>query len=120
MEQAEKFDAWGIVEVMGHKQYAGRITEQVIAGSALVRIDVPEVLLSPERQVTGYCKLVGVASIYCITPTTEEIARKAARRLAEIGADPLPVYLPVERQLGAGVPSQPGEEFEWDEREDEA
>jgi len=26
-ETAEKFDAWALVEVMGHQRYAGRVTE---------------------------------------------------------------------------------------------
>ena len=102
--QPQPFDQWGIVEVMGHKRYAGHITEQQIAGAALVRVDVPEVTLANrdvERTIPAYSKLVGVASIYCVTPTTEEIARQAARELARYDADPLPVYIPEQRQLAA-------------------
>lgn len=108
MEQAgsEKFDIWGIVEVMGHRKFAGRVTEQTIAGSALVRIDVPTVTLQEfngvERVIGAFSKLVGVGSIYCITPTTEEVARKCAKALAS-QTDVLPVYIPQERQLAASV-----------------
>lgn len=103
METPEKFDSWGIAEVMGHKRFAGRITEQTIAGAALVRVDVPAVTTARGKAVPEYSKLIGVGSIYCITPTTEEVARKAARVLAEHETDPLPVYIPEERQLPAGV-----------------
>lgn len=99
MSEQTKFDTWGICEVMGHKKFAGRITEQLLAGAALVRVDVPAVTTSRGKDVPEYSKLVGVGSIYCITPTTEEVARKAAAVLAAYDADPLPVYIPEERQL---------------------
>lgn len=120
-EIAQAFDQWGIVEVMGHKRYAGHITEQIIAGAALVRVDVPEVEIANyghHRTVSAYTKLVGVGSIYCITPTTEEIARAAAVELARHDADPLPVHIPAQRQLtAAGV--QQDFEFEDDEDDDD-
>lgn len=119
MEQtAEKFDQWGIVEVMGHKRFAGRITEQQIAGAALVRVDVPAV----ERrdvQYNAFTKLIGVASIYCITPTTEEVARKAAAVMADEGAA-MPVYIPEERQIPASVPSHADPASYDDEDDDDA
>lgn len=99
------FDQWGIVEVMGHKRFAGHITEQVIAGAALVRVDVPSVVVVapsyPDRTIPEYSKLIGVGSIYMITPTSEEVARKAAAQIARHDSDPLPVYIPPERQLAA-------------------
>lgn len=105
MEQPQAFDQWGIVEVMGHKKFSGHITEQQIAGAALVRVDVPEVVNARGETVPAYSKLVGVASVYCITPTTEEVARKAAQALAAYETDPLPVYIPAERQLAATTSS---------------
>jgi hypothetical protein len=93
-EQESKFDQWGVVEVMGHKKFAGHITEQVIAGSALVRIDVPETKVVDynhvERTFASYTKLIGVGSVYAITPTTEEIARAMATQIANYDGDPLP------------------------------
>jgi hypothetical protein len=121
-QPSQAFDQWGIVEVMGHKKYAGHITEQVIAGSALVRVDVPEVKLAgePPRVLNSYTKLVGVGSVYCITPTTEDVARQCAAQLARYDSDPLPVYIPEARQLAA-VASQTeeigedGDELEFEE-----
>jgi hypothetical protein len=106
-EQESKFDQWGVVEVMGHKKFAGHITEQVVAGSALVRVDVPEVVVVDynrvERTFAPFTKLVGVGSVYAITPTTEEIARAMAKEIAKYDGDPLPVRIPAERQLPAST-----------------
>lgn len=99
-ESANTFDQWGIVEVMGHKKFAGRITEQQLGGSCLIRVDVPRVELG-DKTVPEYSKLIGVGSIYMITPTSEEVALKAATRLAVTEGDPLPVYIPEARQLAA-------------------
>jgi len=35
------FDVWAILEIMGHTRIAGRVTEQALGGSALIRVDVP-------------------------------------------------------------------------------
>lgn len=80
---AEAFDSWGVVEVMGHQTYAGRITEQTIGGQAFVRVDVPEIGETPP-----FTKLFGSGSIYCITPTSEDVARRVAAQQFKS-----PVYL---------------------------
>jgi hypothetical protein len=111
MEQSEKFEGWGIVEILGHKKFAGRIGEQVIAGAALVRVDVPET--QHTRLVPGfggtvvettapYTKFIGVGSIYCITPTDEDTARRAAAVIERYN-DPLPVTLPKLLPAGAAA-----------------
>lgn len=69
-EQPDKFDTWAIVELMGHQKIAGRVTEQSIAGSALLRVDVPDI-----NGQKAYTRFFGAAAIYSINPTTEEIAR---------------------------------------------
>lgn len=68
-----KFEQWAIVDVMGHQRFVGHVTEQVIAGTGFVRVDVPETDKTP-----AWTKLVGTASIYSITPVSEAIARKLA------------------------------------------
>ncbi len=114
-DQVKSFDQWGIVEVMGHKKYAGHITEQTIGGASLLRVDVPEVTVPThvnvpgegfkevKRTVAAYSKLIGVGSIYMITPTSEDIATKCAAQIARYDSDPLPVSLPVDRQLPAST-----------------
>lgn len=64
---------WAIVEIMGHQQVAGKVSEETIAGSAMLRVDVPEV----EGQ-TAFTKFYASNAIYAITPTEERIARAAA------------------------------------------
>jgi len=98
-EHAQPLETWAIVEVLGHKKFAGYVSEQVVGGATLVRVDVPEtdqcgVFTKP------YTKLVGVGSIYCITPTTEEIARRAAQQL-ERWNNPIPVDIAARPQIPA-------------------
>jgi hypothetical protein len=71
--QQEKFDQWGIIELFGHQQIAGRISEQQIGGASFVRVDVPET-----KKQKGYTKLFGSGAIYGISITDEETARAAA------------------------------------------
>ena len=106
MEERQGFDQWGIVEVMGRRRYAGHITEQEIAGASFVRVDVPEVTTRAnfaETVIPAYTKYVGTGSVYMITPTTEDVARKSAVQIAQWDGDPLPVSLPTERQIPATV-----------------
>lgn len=83
-ETPEKFESWGLVEVMGHQRYAGLITEQAIGGCNFVRVDVPA-----SEGKAGFTKLLGQSSIFAITPTTEQIARGMAKNLSD---RPINVY----------------------------
>lgn len=93
---AEKFDSWAIVELMGHRKMAGRVSEQVIAGTALLRIDVPEYGEDGNAE-PSFTQFYGASSIYCLTPTTEEICRKFAARYRDrpVSAYELPQLAPV-------------------------
>lgn len=64
------FRGWCVVELMGHVTLAGFVTEQEIAGSKLIRIDIPETEAGPQ-----FTKLVGAGSIYGITPVDEDTVR---------------------------------------------
>lgn len=86
MTDQKPFEQWAIVEVMGHNTYAGLVSEQTLAGTGFVRVDVPELPALKERYCNeppqpGFTKLIGTASIYAITPCSEEIARQAAARV---------------------------------------
>jgi hypothetical protein len=96
-QQTEKFDCYAIVEVFGHQKMAGRVTEQALGGASFVRIDVPAIDGQP-----GFTRLYGAATIYSITPCTEELAHKAARYCR---AEPVTVYIPPERHLPAAGPT---------------
>ena len=86
MNEPEPFDSWALVEVMGHRSFAGRVTEQVVAGKGFVRVDVPAV-----GDRLPFTKLLGAASIYAITPVSEEVARQLAAQHRE---KPVEVYSP--------------------------
>lgn len=81
MEQEAAFESWAIVELMGHRKIAGKVTEKIIAGTPLLRIDVPAV-----GDSKGLTQFYGASSIYCLTPTTEEICKRfaAMRREAPV------------------------------------
>lgn len=76
-ESKTAYEGWSIVEIMGHNTIAGYVSEQSIAGVAMLRVDVPGTEAQP-----AYTKFYGGTAIYAITPTTEEIAKVAAQRLA--------------------------------------
>ena len=126
-EQKPAFDGWAVVEQMGHNQYAGKVSEFQLGGASLIRIEVPEI---PERKRmrtthdyrTGECinqeetvpgrqaftKFIGPASVFAITPCTEEVARKAAEGMR---ADPITcVAMPETRALIASAESEDDEE----------
>ncbi|MGO1079929.1 hypothetical protein [Inquilinus sp. CA228] len=65
---------WAIVELMGRRIVAGRVSEQVVAGAALLRVDIP----GPGDDCVA-TQFYGGASIYCLTPCDEAVARKQLR-----------------------------------------
>ncbi|MGI5288061.1 hypothetical protein ACQEVF_32615 [Nonomuraea polychroma] len=73
MTETTTFDEWVILELMGHRRLAGRVTEVTIAGGAFLRIDIPRGDDRPP--MTQY---YAPGSVYALTPTTEALARRAA------------------------------------------
>lgn len=69
-----EFQAWAIIEVMGHRTYAGRVSEQRVAGVGFVRIEIPE------ADGFGEVKLIGPRSIFAVHLTSEENARAYTAR----------------------------------------
>lgn len=67
------FEGWCIIEIMGHRRLAGMVREVTIAGAGFLRCDVPGAV-----GATMMTQFVPPASIYAITPTTEEIERAVA------------------------------------------
>jgi len=121
MEKTQ-FDEWALVELMGHQRIAGRVTEAEIGGCKFVRVDVPE--SDDGRQ--PMTKFLGPASIYAITPMSEESARSVAsridaapisawdaRRLVEIENSKRPAELP-----GSVRVIDPGEDEDEEDKDD--
>jgi hypothetical protein len=80
-DTAAPFAEWVILELMGHRRLAGWLTEQEIAGKGFLRLDVPPVDGQP-----GASQLYSPNAVYCITPTTQALARAVAA-----GSRPEPV-----------------------------
>jgi hypothetical protein len=76
METPEKFESWAIVELFGHNQIAGKCSEQNVAGTNMLRVDVPETDTNPP-----FSRLFGSGAIYAINPVTEEVAVHWAKSL---------------------------------------
>ncbi len=114
MAEENGFDQWCIVELFGRQVIAGKVTEQVIGGGALLRVDVPEVDTPTGRQ-PGFTRFYGQGAIYAITPVSEEVARVALRRFRPA---PVNVYVPELLQLAARS-SDDGEDPEDEEHPDD-
>ncbi|MHB9105784.1 MAG: acetyltransferase [Armatimonadota bacterium] len=99
-EESTTFDpCWAILELMGHRRIAGHVSEATIAGQSFIRIDVPDV---PGQD--AFTQFYGAGSLYCLTPTTEEIARAVAARS---------IVRPVERyELALPKPVMREEDYE--------
>ena len=71
-EQPEAPAQWAVVELMGHRQAIGRVTEATLFGRAMVQVD----RIDTEPEAVQY---YGPESVYCLTPVTEEQARTLAK-----------------------------------------
>lgn len=106
-EQKPAFEGWVILELMGHRRLAGYLSEQTIGGTSFLRIDVP----GAEGNVAT--QLYSGSAVYCITPTTEAIARKVAK-----SSEPAPVTrweLREDRALPAAPVSSADDDDDADE-----
>ena len=93
-EQAER---WAIVALMGHRQVAGRVSEELFAGAPMRRVDIPQ----PDGSFST--RLYGGSALYEVTYVTEEVARAVADR------DPAhPISVWTARGLGLLPPSAAG------------
>jgi hypothetical protein len=69
------FEGWAIVELMGHRRLAGKCSQETIAGAPMLRLDIP----AADGSGAFATQFYGGAAIYCLTPTTEEMARAVAK-----------------------------------------
>lgn len=79
-----KIDFWAIVEIFGHQKIAGKVSEQSIAGTNMLRVDVPDTGKQP-----AHTKYYGGSAIYAINPVDEETARLTANQL---NVSPISIY----------------------------
>jgi hypothetical protein len=106
-EQENKtFSTPALVELLGRQQIAGMVSEQVIAGSGFVRVDVPETSRRP-----AYTRFFGTSAIYSITPVDESVMTRLAASIYT--PDIVPLTAPV-RQLDVD-----DDDFDNDEENDD-
>lgn len=74
---AEAFEGWAILELMGHRRLAGYVQEVELAGAAFLRLDVPA-SESAEGSHAAATQFYAPASVYCLTPCSQEIAHEIA------------------------------------------
>lgn len=65
-----------IVDLFGHDQIAGMVSELTIGGSSFIRVDVPA-----SENAPAFTKLFGPSAIYAIAPVDEAIMLNAAKSL---------------------------------------
>jgi len=99
-------ETWAIVELFGHSQIAGLISEEEVAGAMFLRVDVPAVTEGREP----FTRYFGNGAIYSITPVAEEIARRAVEALRPRPVTVWGVVGP-ERQIEAGMDHEEELEF---------
>jgi hypothetical protein len=92
----QDMEGWAILELMGHRRLAGKVSIVQLGGAAFFRIDVP----NPGAK--GSTQFYSPAAVYCLTPTTEEIAKGLAARI-----QPEPVHRWELPQLVDGEASPP-------------
>jgi hypothetical protein len=72
-KMAPSFDQWALVELFGHQQIVGRVTETNIAGGAFIRVDVPK--LAGDDPSPAYTRFFNPSAVYSINPVEEQVAR---------------------------------------------
>ncbi len=72
IEQVEPtYEGWALVELMGHRRTAGKVTEVELAGAKVLRVDTPNA--DGETVATQF---YGGSALYCLTPCEEETVMK--------------------------------------------
>jgi hypothetical protein len=71
-DEKTNFEGWAIIGLFGHQQIAGLCSEQPIAGTNMLRVDVPAIANQP-----AFTRFFGGGAIYSIIPTDELTARTA-------------------------------------------
>lgn len=66
-------DDWMIVELLGHRRLAGRVSEVTVAGHGFLRLDIPPAGADP-----GRTQFIAPSAVYALHPVDETTARTAA------------------------------------------
>ena len=115
MSTEESFAGWAILELMGHRKLGGFVQEQEIAGQGFLRIDV----FGPDEQPIA-TQLYSPSAVYCLTPTTEEIARLMGPRYRPAPVTAYDLRLPeTTARPAAAAPIEAGDIEHWADEPDD-
>jgi hypothetical protein len=105
----EAQESWAVVEVMGHRFHAGKISEQIVAGGGFLKVEALTVgATDGEEHWTTV--LYAPSALFSIRPGTEESVRKQAPRFypSSDGALALdPARYPIDEDLDDGDDEEP-------------
>lgn len=110
----EGFKGWAVLELMGHRRLAGYVEEVEVASSKMLKIQVYP------KEAEPWSQFYGAAAIYCLSPVTEEVARKI---MEEGAAEPVFAWEVnrafVQQELQRRLPAPKGNDGEEEDQDDE-
>ena len=102
------YAGWALLELMGHRQRVGRVSEVEAYGGKLLRIDIP--VGEGAEDITEF---YGVTSVYALRPLAEDVAR---RQYDDRPVAPVGYRLPARGETGqggaSGLSCDPGGELD--------
>ena len=75
-EAPPELKSWALVELFGHQRIVGYLSQQNFGTGVLFRVDVPDLLKDGKIVRAGFTRYFGLASIYSVTPMSEEMVRE--------------------------------------------
>src|ERR1700674_1722976 len=90
------FEGWAVLELLGHRSRPGFVQEVEMAGTKMLRVDIP-ISTDDAGQDVVLTEYYSGASVYALRPCTEEVARHEMKGMS----DPRPV-----RPMGFREPKQ--------------
>lgn len=85
----EKLTSHALIELFGHQRVVGRMIVDPPEFPGMVRIDVPDLLKDNKILRKGFTRYLGRASIYGVTPITEEMVRELLPSIDGTPSQPL-------------------------------
>lgn len=71
-EQSNAYEGWALLELMGHRRLAGKLSAANVSGVPLLRIDVFPGAADAAEMTQFYAG----GAIYCVTPVSEKFCRE--------------------------------------------
>lgn len=76
MDEQKFENEWCLIEMMGHRRVAGRVTSVTVAGHGMLRVDVECQVDADAGASTIATQFISPGSLYAITPMTEDMCRR--------------------------------------------